>query len=115
MASINRMKEAWSSSRPAFGFWSTIPDSFGVELIAGLDLDYVVVDQQHGVIDYASMVSMVRTIHNLGAAAVVRVPQNEPWLLMRALDAGALGVIVPMVNNAAEAARAVATCRFPPE
>ncbi len=115
MASVNRIKQAWSSARPAFGFWSTIPDSFGIELIAGLDLDYVCVDQQHGVVDYASMVSMVRTIGSAGAAPLVRVPYNEPWLLMRALDAGALGVVVPMVNNAAEAARAVAACRFPPE
>lgn len=112
---VNRIKQAWSSDRPAFGFWSTIPDSFGIELIAGLDLDYVCVDQQHGVVDYASMVSMVRTIKSVGAAPIVRVSYNEPWLLMRALDAGALGVVVPMVNNVAEAARAVAACRFPPE
>jgi 4-hydroxy-2-oxoheptanedioate aldolase len=72
------------------------------------------VDQQHGVVDYASMVSMLRTINAAGAAPLVRVAQNEPWMLMRALDAGALGVIVPMVNSAAEAARAVAACRFPP-
>jgi 4-hydroxy-2-oxoheptanedioate aldolase len=61
------------------------------------------------------MVSMVRTIQFAGAAPVVRVPQNEPWMIMRALDAGALGVIVPLVNDAAEAARAVAACRFPPQ
>jgi 4-hydroxy-2-oxoheptanedioate aldolase len=115
MASINRVKQAWSSARPAFGFWSTIPDAFAVELIAGLDLDYICVDQQHGVIGYASMVSMVRTIESAGATPIVRVPNNEPWMLMRILDAGALGVIVPMVNDAAEAARAVSACRFPPE
>lgn len=115
VASINRMKQAWSAGSPAFGFWSTIPDPFAIETVAGLDLDYVVVDQQHGVIDYASMVSMVRTIQHAGAAPVVRVMQNEPWMIMRALDAGALGVIVPLVNDAAEAARAVAACRFPPQ
>lgn len=114
-ANVNRIKQAWSSARPAFGFWVTIPDPFGVELIAGLDLDYVCVDQQHGVVDYTSMVSMIRAVNAAGAATLVRVPQNEAWLLMRALDAGALGVIVPMVNDAADAARAVAACRFPPQ
>ena len=114
MASVNRIKEAWASSRPAFGLWSAISDPFGIEIVAGLNLDYVCVDQQHGVVDYASMVSMLRAIESAGAASLVRVSQNEPWLLMRALDAGALGVIVPMVNSAAEAARAVAACRFPP-
>ena len=112
--SVNRIKEAWASARPAFGLWSAMPDSFAIELVAGLDLDYVCVDQQHGVVDYASMVSMLRTIKSAGAAPLVRVAQNEPWMLMRALDAGALGVIVPMVNSAAEAARAVSACRFPP-
>jgi 4-hydroxy-2-oxoheptanedioate aldolase len=113
--SVNRMKQAWASGSPAFGLWAGIPDSFGIELVAGLDLDYVCVDGQHGVVDYASMVSMVRTIQFAGAAPVVRVPQNEPWMIMRALNAGALGVIVPLVNDAAEAARAVAACRFPPQ
>lgn len=115
VASINRIKQAWSSGRPAFGFWSTIPDPFAAELVAGLDLDYVCVDQQHGVLDYDSMVSMIRAINAAGAATLVRVLQNEPWMLMRALDAGALGVIVPMVNGPADAARAVAACRFPPK
>ena len=115
VASVNRIKQAWSSGRPAFGYWATIPDPFAMELIAGLDLDYVCVDQQHGVIDHASTVSMIRAITAAGAATLVRVPQNEPWLLMRALDAGALGVIVPMVNTAADAAKAVSACRFPPD
>lgn len=112
--SVNRMKQAWASGNPAFGLWAAMPDPFATELVAGLDLDYVCVDAQHGVVDYASMVSMVRTIQSAGAAPVVRVPQNEPWMIMRALDAGALGVIVPLVNDAAGAARAVAACRFPP-
>ncbi len=113
--SINRIKQAWSSSRPAFGLWSAIPDAFGMEMAAGLDLDYVCVDQQHGLVDSASLVPMLRAIESAGAAPVVRVPQNEPWMLMRVLDGGALGVIVPMVNDAVGAARAVAACRYPPE
>lgn len=95
--------------------WCGIPGAFGVELIAGLDLDYVCVDQQHGVIGYDSMVEMIRAVEATGAAPFVRVPQNEPWMVMRALDAGALGVIVPMVNNADDARRAVSACRFPPD
>ena len=115
MASANRVKRAWARNRPAFGLWSSMPNSFGIELVADPDLDYICVDQQHGVVDYASMVSMIRAIALTGAAPLVRVLQNEQWMLMRALDAGALGVIVPMVNNAAEAAHAVAACRFPPD
>ena len=115
VASANRIKRAWALNRPAFGLWSSLPSSTGIELVADPALDYVCIDQQHGVVDYASMVSMVRAIELAGAAPLVRVLQNEQWMLMRALDAGALGVVVPMVDNAAEAAHAVAACRFPPE
>ena len=66
MASVNRMKRAWAEGRPAFGLWSAIPDSFAIEQIFRADLDY---------------------------APVVRVPQNEPWMIMRALDEGALGIM----------------------
>jgi 2-keto-3-deoxy-L-rhamnonate aldolase RhmA len=66
MASVNRLKRAWAEGRPAFGLWSAIPDSFAIEQIFRADLDY---------------------------APVVRVPQNEPWMIMRALDECALGIM----------------------
>jgi 4-hydroxy-2-oxoheptanedioate aldolase len=74
----------------------------------------VCVDQQHGVVDYASMVPMLQAIGAAGAAPITRVLSNDPYRIMKALDAGALGVIVPLVNDAGEAANAVAACRYPP-
>ena len=115
MASVNRIKRAWSADRPAFGLWCAIPDPFVVELGAALELDYVCLDQQHGLIDYASLVALIRAAGAAGCSPIVRVSSNEPWLLMRALDAGAHGVVVPMVDDGAQAARAVEACRFPPE
>jgi 4-hydroxy-2-oxoheptanedioate aldolase len=115
MSSINPLKESWAKRRTTFGVWSGIPSSFSAELIAGSDLDYVCVDQQHGVIDYTSMVPMLQAIGLAGPTPITRVLHNDPWLIMKALDAGALGVIVPLVNNADEAARAVAACRYPPQ
>jgi 4-hydroxy-2-oxoheptanedioate aldolase len=115
MAGVNRIKQAWSSDRPAFGLWCGMPDPFAIELTAALELDYVCVDQQHGLIDDASMVAMIRAAGAGGCSPIVRVASNEPWLLMRALDAGALGVVIPMVNDRAQAERAVAACRFPPD
>jgi 4-hydroxy-2-oxoheptanedioate aldolase len=114
MGGVNKIKRAWASDRPAFGLWCAIPDSFAIELIAALELDYVCLDQQHGLIDDASMVEMIRAAGAVGCSPIVRVASNEPWLLMRALDAGALGVVIPMVDDRAQAARAVAACRFPP-
>ena len=113
--STNRIKETWAAGRTAFGLWSTIPSSFSAELVANPGLDYVCVDQQHGIIDYDSMVPMLQAIGGASLAPITRVPDNEPWMIMKALDAGAVGVIVPLVNNAAEAERAVAACRYPPQ
>lgn len=114
MAGVNRIKRAWSADRPAFGLWCGIPDPFVVELAGALDIDYVLIDQQHGLVDYAAMVAMIRAAGAAGCSPLVRVPGNEPWLVMRTLDAGALGVMIPMVDDGAQAARAVESCRFPP-
>src|SRR5215210_1399192 len=114
MASLNPLKEAWNEGRTAFGLWSVIPSSFSAELVAAAGFDYVCVDQQHGIIDYDSMVPMFQAIRAEGPAPITRVLSNDPFLIMKALDAGAWGVIVPLVNDAEDAARAVAACRYPP-
>src|SRR5215218_798708 len=114
MASLNPLKRAWAGGRTAFGLWSVIPSSISAELAAGADFDYVCVDQQHGVIDYDSMVPMFQAIRAEGTAPITRVLSNDPFLIMKALDAGAWGVIVPLINDAEDAARAVSACRYPP-
>jgi 4-hydroxy-2-oxoheptanedioate aldolase len=91
------------------------PDAFVAELAAGAGYDYVCVDCQHGLADFASMVSIFRAADAAGAAPIARALTNDAGLIGRTLDAGAAGVIVPLVNNAEEAARAVAACRYPPE
>jgi 4-hydroxy-2-oxoheptanedioate aldolase len=108
------LKIAWAEGRTAFGLWMTVPGSIGAEIFAGAGVDYVCVDQQHGVIDYDSMVPMFQAIRAEGSAPITRVLSNDPFLIMKALDAGAWGVIVPLVNDAEDAARAVAACRYPP-
>ena len=110
----NPLKAAWAEGRTAFGLWSVVPGSVGAEILAEAGVDYVCVDQQHGVIDYDSMVPMFQAIRGGGAAPITRVLSNDPFLIMKALDAGAWAVIVPLVNSAEEAARAVSACRYPP-
>ena len=114
MTTGNSLKEAWAAARKTFGAWLTIPSSLSAELVAELRPDYVCVDQQHGAIDYGSMVPMLQAIRAAGATPITRVVGNDAALIMKALDAGALGVIVPLVSSQAEAARAVAACRYPP-
>src|SRR5918999_1763656 len=114
MANLNPLKAAWAEGRTAFGLWSAIPSSFIADLAAAAGFDYLCVDQQHGLIGYESMVPMLQAIRAEGAAPITRVLSSDPFLIMKALDAGALGVIAPLVNSAEDAARAVAACRYPP-
>ena len=110
----NPLKVAWAEGRTAFGLWSVVPGSFGAEILSETGADYVCVDQQHGAIDYDAMVPMFQAIRAGGAAPITRVLSNDPFLIMKALDAGAWAVIVPLVGSAGDAARAVSACRYPP-
>jgi 4-hydroxy-2-oxoheptanedioate aldolase len=94
--------------------WPAVPDAFAAEMCAQSGLDYICVDQQHGMMDYTNLVSLLPAIERHGVLPITRVPANEPWLIGRSLDAGAMGVVVPMVSTAAQAAAAVAACRYAP-
>ena len=100
---------------PVVGLWASIDSSVTAEAAAAAGADYVVVDQQHGVIDPTTMAAMLQAIQSRGAAPLVRVARNDPFLIGHALDLGALGVIVPMVDDGDQAARALAACRYAPD
>ena len=109
-----RLRAKWEADEPAFGLWAGIPSALTAELAAAAGYDYVCVDLQHGGSDEATMISMFQATQAGGAAPLARLAWNEPWLIMRALDLGAAGVILPLIDNATEAARAVGACRYPP-
>jgi 4-hydroxy-2-oxoheptanedioate aldolase len=96
------------------GYWITSDNPVATERVAYAGYDYVGLDMQHGLIDYAGCVRGLTAIDAAGAAGAVRVPSNDPAWIGRALDAGAKAVIVPLVNSAAEARRAGSACRYPP-
>ena len=110
----NRLKEIWASGRPVIGGWCTMPGGFSAELMANQGWDCVTLDTQHGVIGYSEMLAMLQGISTTPAVPLVRVAWNQPGEIMRALDAGAYGIICPMINNAAESAAFVQACRYPP-
>ncbi len=89
--------------------------SLSAELLASAGFDWVCVDLQHGLISFAEACQQLLALDARRVPALVRVSWNEPHLIMRMLDAGAAGVIVPMVNSATEAAAAVSACRYPPK
>jgi 4-hydroxy-2-oxoheptanedioate aldolase len=111
----NALKSLWRQGGTAHGAWLSIPSSVSAEVVARAGFDYVCVDMQHGLVDYSDAVALLQAI-NLGASSpVVRVPWNEPGIIGKVLDAGAMSVIVPMVNSPAEARAAVAACRYAPQ
>jgi 4-hydroxy-2-oxoheptanedioate aldolase len=109
------LKAIWRDGRPALGaFLFLRTDPVAAEAIAGFGFDYVCVDMQHGYADASDTVALLQALSLGRTAPVVRVPWNSPDSIGRVLDAGALGVIVPMVNTPEDAARAVAACRYAP-
>ena len=111
----NPMRERWAAGEAAIGGWLTIPNAFSAEIVARCDFDYVCVDTQHGFNDHDESWKMLQAI-NLGSATpLVRVLWNESGLIGKSLDAGARGIVVPMVNTRAEAEAAVRACRYAPE
>src|SRR3990172_9661066 len=110
----NRLKSLWGQGQPALGGWLTVPSSVSAEIFAHAGFDWLTIDMQHGLIDYQVAVTMLQAISTTETVPIVRVPWNEPGIIMKALDAGAYGVIIPMVNSRAEAEAAVAACRYPP-
>ena len=105
----------WAEGQPSFGGWLTIPSTASAEATARVGFDYVCADNQHGALDYQMTMSMMQGILLGGSRPIARVPWNEPGILGKMLDAGAEGVVVPMVNTVAEAEAVVRACRYPPD
>ena len=94
--------------------WLAIPNSWTAEMVARAGYDIVTIDMQHGLIDYQVALSMLQAISSTNVPALVRVPWNDPGILMKVLDAGAAGVICPMINTKEEAEQFIGACRYPP-
>ncbi|HSR24430.1 MAG TPA: aldolase/citrate lyase family protein [Candidatus Eisenbacteria bacterium] len=112
---MTTLRELWDGGGVTVGGWCVIPSAFSAELMGRSGFDWVCIDTQHGLIGYEQMVLMLQALAITGTPAFVRVPWNSPGDLMKTLDAGAQGVIVPMVNSAEEARRVVGACRYPPD
>ena len=114
MASVNPLLELWQSGRPSLGGWLTTADPQIVEYLARCGFDEICIDQQHGLADGSSLAGLFRSIELYGAAPTTRVPANDFAAIGKALDVGAVAIVVPMVGSSDEAARAAFACHYPP-
>jgi 4-hydroxy-2-oxoheptanedioate aldolase len=110
----NRIKQMWRDGRFVTLGWLSVSNGFTAEVMARLGFDGLVIDMQHGLTDMANLWPMLQAVSQTDTVPVVRVPWNEPAPIMKALDLGAYAIIVPLISNAADAAKAVAACRYPP-
>ena len=111
----NIVKQKLSSGEPCRGIWLGLPDSFSVRLLAQLPLDWLLIDAEHAPVDALTLSQMVAAMSGPGnPAPFVRVADASVENMKRALDAGAFGVIAPMINNRKEAEQVVMWSRYPP-
>src|SRR6187431_2166642 len=110
----NKLRRVWKAGEAAVNGWLAIPNSFSAETMAHQGWDSLTIDLQHGVVDYQAMVGMLQAISTTDTVPVVRVPWLEPGILMKTLDAGAYGVICPMVNTRQDAQNLVAWTHYAP-
>ena len=110
----NKIKARIAAGKAAVNGWLAIPSGFSAEVMAQCGWDSVTVDLQHGVQDYQSMVQCFQAMQAHPVTPLVRVPWNEPGIIGKCLDGGAMGIICPMVNTAAEAKALADASLYPP-
>jgi 4-hydroxy-2-oxoheptanedioate aldolase len=108
------LRQKWTAGLPTFGGWCTSGSAFTAEIMATQGFDFVTLDVQHGLYGYESVVSAIRAVDTTPAVPIVRVPSGDPAFAGKLLDAGAQGIIFPMIETADDAEGAVKACRYHP-
>ena len=110
----NAIKTIWNRGDCVLNGWLSIPNSFTAEIMATSGFDSICIDIQHGLMGYETAVHMLQGISTTSVTPIIRVPWNDPAIIMKSLDAGAYGIVCPMVNTRPDAERFVQACRYPP-
>jgi 4-hydroxy-2-oxoheptanedioate aldolase len=110
----SHIKTLWSQNKPVLNGWLSVANGFTAEIMAAQGYDSLTIDLQHGVVDYQAAVGMFQAMQASPVTPLARVPWLDPAHVMKILDAGAYGVICPMINNRAEAEALVSYVHYPP-
>lgn len=111
---MNQVKNKLKKGEVTFGSWITIGSPVVAELMANSGFEWLTIDMEHSAITLDIAQDLIRTIELSGCIPLVRVGENNPTIIKQVMDAGAYGVIVPMVNTREEAERAVKSVKYPP-
>ncbi len=112
---VNHVRKRLEAGEPSIGTWLSLPSPEAAEYISKVGFDWLVVDAEHNPVDIRTLAQMFASMTAAGIAPMVRIPWNSPENFKRVLDAGAWGVVVPMVNTREEAERAVQAARYYPD
>ena len=110
----NEILNLWNSGKPVLNCWMSSSSPFCAEVLAESGYDAITVDLQHGLNDYKDALSIFQAIGRYPVVPMVRVPWLDPQIIMKTMDAGAMGVICPMINNPKQAEEFVSYMRYPP-
>ena len=108
------LRNCWLEGKGAINAWCSIPSAVTAEMMSMNDFDSITIDMQHGLVDYQMALNMLQVISGSGKTPMVRVPWNEPGIIMKSLDAGALGIICPMINTPEDATNFVGATKYAP-
>tara|TARA_B110000037_G_scaffold41958_2_gene51815 strand:- start:1519 stop:2277 length:759 start_codon:yes stop_codon:yes gene_type:complete len=108
------LRNCWLEGKGAINAWCSIPSAVTAEMMSMNDFDSITIDMQHGLVDYQMALNMLQVISGSGKTPMVRVPWNEPGIIMKSLDAGALGIICPMINTPQDATNFVGATKYAP-
>ena len=112
---MNQLKNKLKQNKPTFGSWITIGNPIVAEIMANSGFEWLTIDMEHSAITLDVAQDLIRIIELSGVVPLVRVSENNPVLIKRVMDAGAHGVIIPMVNTKEDAEQAVKSVKYPPE
>lgn len=111
----NKVKELWRAGKPVSVGWCSTPDPYTTEAMARAGFDALILDMQHGMaIGPERAASWLQIVGQTDTTPIVRVPWNEPWCAQYVLDAGAMGLVFPLINSVEDAKKAIGSCRYPP-
>ena len=111
----NHFKTALAQGQRQLGLWVTVPDGGQVEMLAGCGYDWLLIDTEHSPMEGSAILPLLQAAAPYPVTCLVRAGWNDPVEIKKILDCGAQGVLVPYVQNAEEAAAAVAATRYPPK
>ena len=110
----NPVKQKLREGKPSFGTWLSLGNLFATRVLARMGFDWLTLDMEHQAFDWSLATTLFGAIADAGCVPLARVPEGNHFYIKRALDAGAWGIVVPMVDTVEQARVAIAAAKYPP-